>query len=593
MSGQIKAADHYIDFIDTQDNVSKWMTSRPITINVEQTLYDCIQLMQQYNFYGFPVIGNDGKLEGLVTKTVIIRSLASKVPFETPIKLLMETKVAVISPLAPLNSAVEMKDGCLPVINENRRLIGIITRTDILRANSLHLGQFVSTIDYMNTLREVLNTAYEGIVVVDNQGLILEINDAYCRFLGDKKENLYGKHVEDVIENTRLHIVIKTGEAERGRIQRIGGQDMIVHRIPIKKGNRIESAIGVLVFKDIGEMNEILERISNSSKVKQQLDATHKENYYLDKIIGHSPVIMKAKELARKASGIPSTVLITGPSGTGKELFAQAIHELSRYSKSNFVSVNCSAIPESLLESELFGYERGAFTGAKKSGKKGKFELAENGTLFLDEIGDMPLLMQSKILRVLQDKTLEPIGSTTKKRINVRIIAATNRNLEDMVKKGLFREDLYYRLNVIRMKLPSLREHMEDVPPLINYFIKKYCQEFGFPLKNLSENCWEMLKNYNWPGNTRELINLCERMVGLSEERLTLTDKDLPENIQYSTSISKKRTTPVIKEVSESTEKTLIIEILSECKGNKTAAASKLGIQRSTLYKKMFKYKIQ
>jgi transcriptional regulator with PAS, ATPase and Fis domain len=263
---------------------------------------------------------------------------------------------------------------------------------------------------------------------------------------------------------------------------------------------------------------------------------TPQEEFHLQKIIGDSRVILKAKNIAKKAARTPSTVLITGDSGTGKELFAQAIHDMSIYSEGPLISVNCSAIPEGLLESELFGYEEGAFTDARKGGKMGKFELANKGTIFLDEIGDMPHFMQAKILRVLQDRTIEPVGGTRKRKVNVRIIAATNQNLEKMIEQGTFREDLYYRLNIIRLELPSLKERVEDIPKLMERFIEKYCNEFGFDQKVVSDSAMTLFMHYKWPGNVREVINVAEVLVSMTDENI-ITPEDLPKKFKITSNM--------------------------------------------------------
>jgi len=313
----------------------------------------------------------------------------------------------------------------------------------------------------------------------------------------------------------------------------------------------------------------------------------------LENIIGESAIIQSTKREALIASKSTSTVLITGESGTGKELFARAIHNHSDRSENPFVAVNCAAIPDNLLESELFGYEEGAFTGAKKGGNLGKFELADKGTIFLDEIGDMSLHLQAKLLRVLQEKELNKLGGNSNKIIDVRVIAATNKDLETMVSNGSFREDLYYRLNVIPISLPSLRERKEDIPLLIDFMIEDYARKLNKDVQYIDENAVEVLKGYNWAGNIRELQNIIEYSVNMSSSNRITVDM-LPSKV------NKKNSNPAIIdnegiECLEDLEKREIIKALNKYKNykkDKELSAKALGISRATLYRKLDKYNI-
>ena len=278
-----------------------------------------------------------------------------------------------------------------------------------------------------------------------------------------------GKHVTEVIENTKLHDIVKTGKTQIGEIQIIKGQQVIASRLPIIKDNKIIGAIGKVIFKDITDFYDMSKKIITMEKeikyYKDQLKKQKSAKYSFSNIIGESKSLMEVKNICQRAAMSDSNVLIMGESGTGKELFAHAIHNASDRASGPFVKINCAAIPSELLESELFGYEGGAFTGAKKEGKVGKFELANGGSIFLDEIGDMPLQMQVKLLRVLQEREIERIGSTKTRPINVRIISATNKNLEEEVKTANFREDLYYRLNVMSVNIEPLRKRKDDIRP--------------------------------------------------------------------------------------------------------------------------------
>ena len=305
-----------------------------------------------------------------------------------------------------------------------------------------------------------------------------------------------------------------------------------------------------------------------------------------------SPAMVKVLEMIEHIADTKATVMIYGETGTGKELAAQALHNFSSRNEKPFIKVNCAAIPEALLESELFGYEKGAFTGAVIR-KPGKFELANGGSIFLDEIGDVAPAVQVKLLRVLQEREIEHLGGTKTIKIDVRIIAATNKNLEDLVKKGVFREDLYYRLNVVPINLPSLRERKEDIPMLVNSFLSKSSFISGRQQKKISEEALRKLIDYNWPGNIRELENIIERCVVITP-RDSITEKDLPAHIIKSSEVaSDYEEGTKLDEVLDCAERDIIIKTLKECGGNRTKASEVLGISRRSLHRKIIKYNIE
>jgi transcriptional regulator with PAS, ATPase and Fis domain len=405
-----------------------------------------------------------------------------------------------------------------------------------------------------------------------------------------------GKHVTEVIENTRLHIVAQTGIQEVGEIQEIHGNKMISMRIPIIKEGRVVGAVGKVMFKDISNFYSLSKKINNLEKeieyYEDELAEQRKSKYSFKDIIGNSEEIKKVKKMSSKVAKTDSNVLIYGESGTGKELFAHAIHSASKRTLAPFIKVNCAAIPAQLLEAELFGYDEGAFTGAKKGGKKGKFELANKGTILLDEIGDMPIEMQVKLLRVIQEKEIERVGGNLLKNIDVRIIASTNKNLEESVKLGEFREDLYYRLDVMKIRIPPLRERREDITELSNALIKKVSNKLGVYVEGISKESIEYLLNYNWPGNIRELENVIERALNLMDSDLHITPEQLPDRIAKNKKESLNKGCGDLKEIIERVEKEVIQEKLKINKGNKNKTAKQLGISRVGLYKKIEKYNL-
>ena len=311
-------------------------------------------------------------------------------------------------------------------------------------------------------------------------------------------------------------------------------------------------------------------------------------------IIGSGHQMMQLKETIRRVASSPSTVLILGESGTGKELVAHSLHGESKRRLRPFVKVNCAAVPENLLESELFGYREGAFTGAKRGGKIGKFELANKGTIFLDEIGDMSLSMQAKLLRVLQEKEIERLGDSKPQPVDVRIIAATNRNLDEMIKNCQFREDLYYRLNVVTLRLPPLRERREDLKELIDFFISRFNQEFGLNVTQVAPDVYSLFLKYHWPGNVRELENILEQSFNVIEGSVILM-KHLPLSLRTDTprvSEGLQCAELNLQNLLNNTEKEAIIRALSATGGNKVQAAAMLGISRAGLYQKICRHNI-
>ncbi|MEJ9230513.1 sigma 54-interacting transcriptional regulator [Peribacillus butanolivorans] len=439
--------------------------------------------------------------------------------------------------------------------------------------------------------KDIIEFAYDGLVMVDTEGYVQMLSHAYADFLGVDQESSIGKHVTEIIENTRMHLVAKTGKQEVAELQKIKDNYIIATRSPILKQGKIVGAVGKILFKNVGQFTALSKRVNlleiELKKYKGDFRERNKASYTFDHIMGKSPALIEVKVQARIAAKSDSNVLILGESGTGKELFAHSIHNESRRAMGVFVKVNCAAIPAELLESELFGYEEGSFTGAKKGGKAGKFEAADGGTIFLDEIGELPLHMQVKLLRVLQEKEIERVGSTGSVQIDVRVIAATNRNLEEMVSKGEFRLDLYYRLKVMQIHVPSLRKRLEDVEILVNYFVEKYQNLMKKRVQSMSDQALRLLRLYKWPGNIRELENIIERALNIVEEEEMIDSKHLPEEITGHKELVPIRT---LAEVMEETERATIFSCLEMTSGNKSETAKRLGVSRTTLYEKMNKY---
>jgi transcriptional regulator with PAS, ATPase and Fis domain len=455
---------------------------------------------------------------------------------------------------------------------------------------------------------EIINLAGERIVVVNREGIILYVNSAYCEFLGTTVEKAIGSPVEDVIENTRMHIVAKTGQKELAALQPINGGEMIANRFPLIIDGELVGAVGTVMFRNPEDwrlyQSKIQTLVEEINYYKTKADKNKKSKYYFKDLIGKSDSFVAVKRLAERISGSQSAVLLLGESGTGKELFASAIHNNSTRATFPFVPINCASIPEHLLESELFGYDDGAFTGAKKGGKKGQFQIANRGTIFLDEIGDMPLAMQSKLLRVLQEREILPVGGQKSIEVDVRIIAATHRNLEKMVEEGDFRQDLYYRLNVIKIEIPPLRDRKGDIELISLNLLEKIERKFYRKGIKLSAEVVERLNQHKWQGNIRELENVLERSINvldgntieLAHLPLYLRDQEsvsIPINSDEGQSVNGADISfRPLKETLAQVEKQAIQNALSAANGNKQEAAKLLEIGKTRFYEKCKLYNI-
>ncbi|WP_298439650.1 sigma 54-interacting transcriptional regulator [Geobacter sp.] len=445
-------------------------------------------------------------------------------------------------------------------------------------------------------LEDALGHAYEGLIITDADGIILKINEAYARFLGLRVEEMVGRHVTEVIENTRMHIVARSGVPEIAQIQEIRGREMVCSRIPIFEDGKVVAVVGKVMFQDVADLFAMTDKFkklkSELEYYKSELSKRLSVKYSFNHIVGTSKELEWVKELGRRVARSNTTVLLKGESGTGKELFAHAIHIESHRALGPFIKVNCAAIPENLFEAELFGYKEGAFTGARIRGKRGRFAMAHHGTIFLDEVSELPLNMQVKLLRVLQEREIEPVGGERPEPVDVRIIAASNRDLETLVRQGLFRHDLYYRLNVVMLEIPPLRARRDDIPLLIRFHLRQLEKETGIPVEGVTPEVEEAFKNYPWPGNIRELRNVLEQTLYLKGGN-TITIQDIPRFLVRSgapgESPDQHRT---LKYILQQVEEETIRRAIQEEKGNRLAAAARLGISKSSLYAKAAQYEI-
>ena len=455
--------------------------------------------------------------------------------------------------------------------------------------------------------KTLLDTPYEGVMFIDQEGMIRYVNEALKYYTGLSDTDLLNTHLSnhnldngllDTLQSGKPDLLSYYPEAklivsrqpifENGQVTGVWGRYIALNMYALKKNimdredfSRLMSNIKI---RDI--MFQTSHLIAELNSYREEFERLHTASADLDSIIGESQ--KPFKEMALRIAVSPSTVLITGESGTGKELYAQAIHYHSERAEHPFVKVNCAAIPENLLESELFGYVDGAFTGAKKGGKMGKFELAHRGTIFLDEVGDMPWAMQAKLLRVLQDQEFERIGDTKPTRVNVRIISATNTDLQGKVDAGKFRHDLFYRLNVVHLHIPPLRERKGDIIEISEHMIRKLNPKLKQNVIGISAAARELLLHYDWPGNVRELGNVLETAMNFCQSSYIMPH-DLPLFLHRQ--ITRTRESLLdLQTALERTEKNTILQALDIDAGNREQAAASLGISRTTLYRLMKKH---
>jgi len=539
------------------------------------------------------------RLTKLEAKEVIGKHIEEIIP-TTRLPYILKTGESELNQQQRLRD-IDIVTNRMPIKDENNNIVGALA---VFRPIG-EIAKLAEEITDLKRIQALLNSIFDAtqdaISVVDENGVGLLINPAYTRLTGYLEKDVIGKACTvDMNEGDSIHLeVLKTREPVRGMRSRVGfnNKDVIVEAAPILVNDELRGSVAVI--HDLTEIEQLTNELDQAKKIIRSLEA----KYTFDDIIGSSAVLINAMEKGKLAAATPATVILRGESGTGKELFAHAIHNASRRKYSQFVRVNCAAISENLLESELFGYEEGAFTGAIKGGKVGLFERADGGTIFLDEIGEINLRVQSKLLRVLQEKEIIRVGGTKPIPIDVRVISATNVDLEKAVDEGEFRRDLYYRLNVIPIRIPSLRERKDDLKELLDFLLKKFNQEYGRSVVDISEEAMEVVSAYEWPGNVRELENFLGRtMINMRFNDRIVELKHLPkinnmdeEQIDL-TFLSETFTDEVIINLQDKMdmyEKKYIEKALKANNYNKTKTAKVLNVSIRSLYYKITKYELE
>ncbi|OPL12356.1 MAG: hypothetical protein AVO34_07575 [Firmicutes bacterium ML8_F2] len=443
-------------------------------------------------------------------------------------------------------------------------------------------------------LQAIIDSLSDAVSVVDENGLGLMVNRAYTRITGMSKEQVLSKPATvDIAEGESVHMrVLQTRKPIKGVRMKVGPfrREVIVSCAPLIINGHLKGSVGVI--HDISELRRVMEELERTRLLVRRLES----RYTFDDIIGGSELLRRTAERARQAAATPACVLLRGECGTGKELFAHAIHHASDRAEKSFIRVNCASLTDTLLESELFGYGDGAFTGAKKGGRKGYFEEASGGTLFLDEIGGLSSEAQARLLRAIQEEEIIRVGESRPRRLDVRLIAATNADLEEFVEKGLFRKDLYFRLNVFPIFLPPLRDIKSDIPLLVNHFLSYYTQKFGRTAVETIPSVHQRLKEYDWPGNIRELQNVIARaLINLNRDENVVEERHLVMPFVEAAGSGKnagRLLEGTLRELHMQWEREILLKALNECGGNKAEAARRLDISIRNLYNKLYRHRL-
>ena len=570
------------------------------TLNEQMSIQDTI-LNSTYD--GMIAIDNNEKIlifneaaeriSDLKAKEVIGKSIKAVLP-SSGLPRLLKTKQVEHHRTQQFENGTSVITTRVPMFEKGRFIGALAVFKDVTEI--VEMSDQVTNLKKIQTMLEaIIHSSDDAISVVDENGSGIMINPAYTRLTGLSPDQIIGHPATaDISEGESMHLqVLETGKAVRGVPLKVGPnmKDVIVNVAPIIVDGKKRGSVGVI--HDVSELTSLHNQLEKAKKRIQTLEA----KYSFDEIVGRSDEMRVAKEQAKLAASTPATILLRGESGTGKELFAHAIHNESRRRGQSFIRVNCAALSESLLESELFGYEEGAFSGAKRGGKRGLFEEADNGSIFLDELGELSSAMQAKLLRVLQEQEIVRVGGTKPITIDVRIITATNVNLEKAIVEGRFREDLYYRLNKFPIYIPPLRERTNDLKVLAVHLLSKLNKDYGRYVRSISDEAIDYLRAYHWPGNVRELENVLARtMIYMEPSSQHIERHHLPslkEGISKSTENTLERELDGnLQQLMTNYEKNIVIKTLQSYNGNRTKAARALGISIRSLYYKLEKFNL-
>lgn len=544
------------------------------------------------------LVDENNNIIGLFTRADICKLGENLIFIDLPVSQFSTMNIVKINydedVIAARDLMIERNIGRL-LVEKDGEIVGILTN------NNIRDNFYTKVEDMHNITEEAFDNICEAICICDYNGEVIYWNKASEKLYNIKKDDIIGTYIGDFFPNALTNEVFKNKKTIKDVLhQPVEGKKVFLSAVPIFNSNNQMTAV-ITTDKDIHDIDEIMERLKKEEEKSKYFEGRYKEQiakqYSFSGIISKNKKVIEAITLSQRVAPSNANVMITGESGTGKDVFATSIHSASGR-KGKYIAVNCSAIPEELLESELFGYEEGAFTGAKKGGKIGKFELANNGTLFLDEVGEMPLKMQSKLLRVLQDGIINRLGSDKTIETDVRIIAATNIDIREAMEKEKFRSDLYYRLAVVNVDLPPLRERKEDIKELTKYFVKEFSEKEKININSFDEEIYNIFESYFWEGNIRELRNVVQRIVVLSDDG-RIKKEDVPNYIVDGlkpvemNDANEKFTSCDFNNSIKNLEVKMLTDAIKAANGNKTNAAKLLNINRTTFYYKIKLYNLE
>jgi PAS domain S-box-containing protein len=590
----------------TDLNVEDVMTRNFGVVKHDASVSDVIDLILTNDWEEIFIIDESNKFVHIATKKFLLSMIKKDIDQQQPISNVCKSNIITTAPKISLIEARSVmrnfRIGRLPVIDKDRNILGVLTARDVCNG-------FSSKLEMLGEhLYSIMENISEAIQVIDCTGMVTYWNNSAEKMFGIQASSIQGKKLENFMPDELLLKVIADHNEYHDIITELkGGVFIVRNAVPVLSSSG-EMIGAVCTSKDITVTMNLINKLDRSrtrviklEQVMESRECKHASDLE-EKFYTVDPGTLSILKQALRVAASNATVLITGESGTGKELMAKYIYRNSPRSDKPFIEINCGAIPEALFESEMFGYESGAFTGASKNGKPGKFELAKSGTLFLDEIGELPIEMQAKFLRVLQEKNYYRVGGKTPLISDVRIVAATNRDMKKLVEENTFRKDLFYRMSVVVLEIPPLRERKCDIPGLVQLFINQLNLQYGRFIRNVDPAVIDLMTGYSWPGNVRQLHNILERIFILSEDDYitlqTLSETGLNTTLFYDNiNVKNKPIIPEVEDISNNSikldelidtrEREVILEVLKNCDYNKSQAAQALGIPRSTLYYKM------
>lgn len=553
-------------------SVQNWMVETPAFIQSNKTLLEAAKVMKELKLDFLPIVDPHHKPYGVVTPKDVMEAFVNGDEGDDLLETFPTLQVAQIEENTLLSDLAPLPTDVFLITDQHGVLTGLITYKEIFSGIAALMESYVKNDKVSDVLDVILEKAYEGVAVVDENGIIIEFNEAYSKFTGVPRTEAIGRHVTDVIENTNLHETVQKGIPERGVLQNIQGQDMVVHRIPIWKNGKVVAAIGMLIFEGVSDIYRIYERLQ-LQKIMSDTESPPSSQDNLssfDQIIGSSEAISNLKRKARTAARTQVVVLLNGEHGTGKKAFAESIHHLSPRNAESFISISCKNEEPHIIEDQLLGNpdgEPGILSGDRK------------GTLYLQDIDFLPIAIQKKLLNVLRKKPVD---------LPIQLIISSTRNLSELAETNDFSSELYAQLNPLQLIIPPLHERKEDIPFLLSHFMREICFAYKIPEKSFSPSAVTYLMNHRWNGNIEELVVVIEDLVKRVPSEI-IEQTDLPQSILNEQSVA---TLESMREKQDSEEKRIILDLLDQTDGNKSRTAELLGIHRTTLYKKLRKFNI-